>query len=413
MKKLEFLISSVFIFLSTSLFSQPIWSEGDTTVCPWQDTSYYMFTEPPAAFLEGAELGLEFDVTFLDSVPSNARAGILQALNIWGALLSSEVPVTVEVNWLELEGNTLASAGPRGLYRGFREAAPDSWYPVALAEALLGQELNESTEADIVITVNSDVNWYFGLDGNTPGNQFDLVTVILHEVGHGLGFFSSSAIDEDMTLAEFGFGGFPMIYDRFLTDEINQPLLDTLTFPNRSVQLLSALTSNEVVFNSPNAATANNGQFPPIYAPSSYEEGSSISHLDERAYRPGTINSLMTPGLGRAEAIHDPGPVTLAIFEDIGWALNFTTNTNDRPQALLLEVFPNPATGFVQLTLPEAGRFTLRLFDAQGKLVRPAERWEQLENVPQRVDLNQLAEGNYFMLIEGEGKRYVSKIVLR
>lgn len=32
---------------------------------------------------------------------------------------------------------------------------------------------------------------YFGTDGNTPANQYDFVTVFMHELTHGLGFTSS------------------------------------------------------------------------------------------------------------------------------------------------------------------------------------------------------------------------------
>lgn len=386
--------------------------EGDTTACPWQDTSYYVFTQPPSAFLEGSSSGLEWDVNFLDSVPVQAQDAILKAMDIWAVLLSSEVPIRVDVNWLSLEGNTLASAGPRELFRGLRPGVPDTWYPVALAEALVGEELNDPSQPDIVITANSNVNWYFGLDGNTPGNQFDLVTVILHELGHGLGFFSSSDREEDNNLGLFGFGGFPMIFDRFLTDGNSQSLLDTLIYPNRSVTLLSALTSNEVFFTAPNAALANNGSDPPLFAPREYDQGSSISHLDERSYPPGTPNTLMTPALGRAEAIHDPGPVTLAIFDDMGWPLNRLTGTKENPKVLRLAVFPNPAADRVQMRLPESGTFSLRVFDAMGRQVKKTVSWMQQENEVYSFEANGLAKGNYFLLIQGAGKQFVSKLMI-
>ncbi len=32
--------------------------------------------------------------------------------------------------------------------------------------------------------------WYYGLDGKPPGNQIDFISVLVHELGHGLGFLT-------------------------------------------------------------------------------------------------------------------------------------------------------------------------------------------------------------------------------
>ena len=48
---------------------------------------------------------------------------------------------------------------------------------------------------DIYININTDVNWYVGTDGNTPITQYDLLTVIINEFIHGLGFFDSMYAD--------------------------------------------------------------------------------------------------------------------------------------------------------------------------------------------------------------------------
>ena len=65
---------------------------------------------------------------------------------------------------------------------------PRVFYPVALAEKIAGKSLNTDLEGDLVLTINSSVNWYMGTDGQTPKTKYDLVTVVLHEVCHGLGF---------------------------------------------------------------------------------------------------------------------------------------------------------------------------------------------------------------------------------
>ncbi len=64
----------------------------------------------------------------------------------------------------------------------------NTWYVQALANKLAGQDLDPDT-SDINATFSSTfTNWYFGLDANPPVGQFDFVTVVLHEITHGLGF---------------------------------------------------------------------------------------------------------------------------------------------------------------------------------------------------------------------------------
>ena len=55
-------------------------------------------------------------------------------------------------------------------------------------EKLMGKEMNGPKDADIICSINSSADWYFGTNGNTPNSKYDLVTVALHEITHGLGF---------------------------------------------------------------------------------------------------------------------------------------------------------------------------------------------------------------------------------
>ena len=71
-----------------------------------------------------------------------------------------------------------------------------TWYPVALANALAGSDIDPGGD-DIDATFNSSIGttcpfpsvWYYGLDGNA-GSNIDFVSVLLHELGHGLGFLT-------------------------------------------------------------------------------------------------------------------------------------------------------------------------------------------------------------------------------
>ena len=103
------------------------------------------------------------------------------------------MPIRVNVDWRdEGDDRLLASAGPSTIYRSFLGATdPEIWYPVALAESIVGEDLNEIDEPDINVVANSSANWNFNTEGSVPRSRIDLATVLLHELGHGLGFLSS------------------------------------------------------------------------------------------------------------------------------------------------------------------------------------------------------------------------------
>ena len=86
--------------------------------------------------------------------------------------------------------------------------------------------------------------------------------------------------------------------------------------------LTKLYTSNDLFWNGKKGVEANSGVSPQLYAPSEWRQGSSYTHLDEITFSPGNANSLMTPSLDDQEAIHDPGPITLGMLEDMGWTIN-------------------------------------------------------------------------------------------
>ncbi|MEQ8383880.1 MAG: CARDB domain-containing protein, partial [Coleofasciculus sp. A1-SPW-01] len=266
---------------------------------------------------------------------TQAQAAFEYAVDIWENLIVSPVPIEVEANWTPLGTGTLGSAGANDYYSNFTNAAyADTWYPIALANSLAGFDL-DTTAHDINAHFNSnEPNWYFGTDGNTPTGKTDFVSVVLHELGHGLGFLGS--MDYDSNTEQGSWWSQPLIYDHFTVNGSGQKLIDT--FPNNSVALGAQLTSDNLFFNGSNAVAANGGTNPKLYAPSTWDSGSSYAHLDEAIYESGNSNALMTPQISTGEAHHDPGAVTLGIFEDLGWVINLADlwgwGFNVTPQAL-------------------------------------------------------------------------------
>jgi hypothetical protein len=243
--------------------------------------------------------------------PEWAKKDFQAAVDIWSANFSSAVPVTIEATWGRSSSyGVLGSARPGNYYSGF-DGAPDQslWYPSALANALGGKDLDPENP-EMVIQVNSAANWNTRNDGSPRSTEYDLQSVFLHEMGHGLGFLSTDSYDQF-----FGYGTIeqPTPFDAYAQLSDGRRLSD---LPSPSIELGKALTS-PLVWAGALGIAANGGQKPILYTPARYEEGSSVSHLDEATYANLGANSIMTPNLDAGEIFREPGTLLLAMMEDL------------------------------------------------------------------------------------------------
>ncbi|MFI5371738.1 MAG: PA domain-containing protein, partial [Candidatus Eisenbacteria bacterium] len=169
------------------------------------------------------------------------------AANIWGSLLPGTQVIHVNSQFNALScgatSGVLGSAGPATIIHDFTGAEfPGYWYNVALANQESNSDQNGST-AEINATFNSSVgiggcltgsSWYYGLDDNEGATGIDLLVVILHEMGHGLGFLTTT----DGSTGNFQ-GGFPALWDKFLYDETTGLHWDQETAVQRQASAIS------------------------------------------------------------------------------------------------------------------------------------------------------------------------------
>ena len=255
-----------------------------------------------------------------------AQAAFQRAIDIWSSLLITTVPIEIEARFTTFEEDTLAVARITSVW-----CVPtlNVCFPFGLINQIRSEDLDPD-DPDFLVTMSSSEEWYFGLDGRPGEDQFDFVSVVLHEIGHGLGFFDSFKIDESTEEAEYGIGddNIPTIFDVHIFDtEINR-LVDEDEYTNPSTELTDAVTGITLFWRGPKTRTANGGSYPVLlWAPEEFDSGSSVAHLDEYAYPPGTPNALMTPSSGRGEAQSSlgVGPIVLAMLEDMFWTIREQT----------------------------------------------------------------------------------------
>ncbi len=124
-------------------------------------------------------------------------------------------------------------------------------------------------------------------------------------------------MDATGSLGTYGLGSIPLVYDTFVENLTEKRLTDTLLFTQNSTALYNELTGGQLYFSGPLTKRYLAGSRARLYAPATFDPGSSVSHLDE--LRTSVENSLMTPFIDLGEAIHDPGKLTFSILGDLGW----------------------------------------------------------------------------------------------
>ena len=269
------------------------------------------FIQPAPATVPQPEAAT-FVVTYTGFSPA-ARAAFQRAVNIWAGRLTSPVPITISAQFQPLGANVLGQAGPNFFWRNFPGApVAGTWYVDALANKRHGAQLDPSP--DIVAQFNSSFpNWHFGA-GPAPAGKYDFTSVVLHEIGHGLGFLGLGNVSAGRGSVRAL--GAPSIYDRFTENASGKKML---SFAGNSVALATALQGGHFYFDSAAVRAANGNVRARLYAPNPFQPGSSYSHFSEASYPRGNANSLMTPVLGQAETIRSPGPLAMAVFTTLGW----------------------------------------------------------------------------------------------
>jgi hypothetical protein len=339
----------------------PLSASAATVVVVNNDGPGEGFNDPTALAPVGGNTG-----TTLGAQRLNA---FQYAANIWGGLLTSPVTIRVGANFdpqpCNASSTVLGAAGATEVFRDFAGAPqPGTWYPPALANALSGTDLDPQNY-DIAATFNSAIGttcpfpnvWYYGLDGNPPSGQIDFVSVVVHELCHGLGFQTFMSITTGAKL-----NGFDDTFELNLEDHGATPS----DFPGMTnAQRLAAVTDTgnlhwvgaNVMAASGVLTAGTVGTHVRMYAPNPSQAGSSVSHWDTVL----TPDQVMEPIY---TGVHHTPVLELPALEDIGWILASVSTSptiNVQPGSKSYGTVSVGATSDQTFTVKNTGTATLHV----------------------------------------------------
>ncbi len=244
-----------------------------------------------------------FDPATPPAVQQQQQQATTEALNNLAKYFQpSNITVRADFKFRDLGASgTLGQAGPAGF-----DVRNGIYFAQALFNFLAKNDVNGGAiSLSVVMNTNASVTWFYGAS-TPPTTQYSWQSVIMHEVGHSMGFFDTVAQNGSYSNAG------PSIFETITTLGMGGPALSSLDPAGRA----QAIISNNLYWGGQFGLSANSGQAIKLFSPNPYQEGSTYSHLDPSQT---DIGGLYFPSLPDATFFPGPTKQELGIFHDIGW----------------------------------------------------------------------------------------------
>jgi len=283
------------------------------------DIVYYPGTDNPA-----------FNVTYQDVIDGNGigfdnsssgaarRTSVVAALNYIAGVLSGETgSADIHFAVSQTDGSgALASCGA------------SYWVTNGYQGGFVFDHITTGSDPlpgspDATAIVDFGYSWYAG-SGTPGGSEYDLISVMTHEVTHALGFSSLIEYPSGDSAITHSNPGAYSYYDANLANGYGQYFTNA-TGGASYVGMTTDLTgvNGGVYFMGANAGASWGTGDPPIYAPVTWENGSSISHWNTT----GTpITTIMRPAIAAGQTKRIYEDFEIGSLADIGYSVGMTTD---------------------------------------------------------------------------------------
>jgi hypothetical protein len=231
-----------------------------------------------------------------------AAAGAIASHIVVSAPVIVTFDVTGEHNLLSA---TLATAGSDFI------SADSGFLPTVVQNKILTGVDSNGSAADGEINWNFAQPWVAG--DSVAYGQYDLKSVAMHELLHTLGFLSY------MDAPGANGGTSWTVFDSFLVNSSGTKLIgsDFTWNPDYNANLTGG--SGGIFFGGSDAVAAYGGRVP-LYTPSPWASGSSLSHLNDRVFAGGN-RKLMNAQVGSGLGIRVISATELGVLADLGYTV--------------------------------------------------------------------------------------------
>jgi len=238
--------------------------------------------------------------SYYQSVFSNSYSGETWTIQLdWQPLSSAAQGGPLGNNTL---GSTLRSYGGALTDR----IADNAYYVPTLANHLAGQTVVSG--ATVTITFSSNTTWDYSTT-SVDSDKESFYTTAVHELAHGLGFISNDVSTGGWTDNQ------PGIFDYNLGLGATDP---QALFDMTTEQLASAFVSDNVYWTGSSGNEGNGGNAVKIFAPTTYSDGSSMSHIDPSVVLSQSLIMYPAEEVGRTVNF-TYSAMELGMFRDMGY----------------------------------------------------------------------------------------------
>lgn len=255
-------------------------------------------------------------ITFVFNYGSGSNYWTTDARNAMSAVaawLSSNIvvaaPITLTYDIIGINAANTGTLASASTY--FTSSSPGFYGTIVQTKILTGVDANGSA-TDGQISWNFAYPWAYG--ANVRNNQYDFTATAIHELLHTFGFLTGIA-DPSTVSSDRNY----TTYDSFITNSAGTKVIGNSYVWNTSYTANLTGSNGGLYFSGPNAVAAYGGLVP-IYTPSTWSSGSSVSHLNDT--NPNAGGQVMNPYISYGVGARVLSPVEVGILRDLGYTVN-------------------------------------------------------------------------------------------